>query len=112
MAGGPRVRDPVLERFRAKWIPVRVKKARQNKNLEPRSDSIGTEKALAFARLNHVQTDAFNVKTGQAALPELPRNRTCCGHAKIDANDSKRTFERTQLLFWFAASARIRANEP
>src|SRR3984885_10158700 len=35
-----------LERFRAKWIPVRVKKTRQDKNLEPRSDSIGTEKAL------------------------------------------------------------------
>ncbi|MEY9516131.1 hypothetical protein ABIF16_006862 [Bradyrhizobium elkanii] len=33
-----------LERFRAKWIPVRVKKTRQNKNLERRSDSIGTEK--------------------------------------------------------------------
>jgi hypothetical protein len=35
-----------LERFRTKWKPVRVKKTRQNKNLEPRSDSIGTEKAL------------------------------------------------------------------
>ncbi len=23
------------ERFRAKWVPVRVKKTRQNKNLEP-----------------------------------------------------------------------------
>jgi hypothetical protein len=34
-----------LERFRAKWIPVRVKKTRQNKNLEPGSDSIRTEKA-------------------------------------------------------------------
>src|ERR1700760_3858921 len=33
-----------LERFRAKWIPVRVKKTRQNKKLEPRSDSIGTDK--------------------------------------------------------------------
>ncbi len=32
----------LLERFPAKWIPVRVKKTRQNKNLEPRSDSIGT----------------------------------------------------------------------
>ena len=32
-----------LERFRAKWIPVRVKKTRQNKRLEPRSDSIRTE---------------------------------------------------------------------
>jgi hypothetical protein len=25
-----------LERFRAKWIPVRVKKTRQNNKLEPR----------------------------------------------------------------------------
>jgi hypothetical protein len=28
--------DRVLERFRAKWIPVRVKKTRQNKNLDLR----------------------------------------------------------------------------
>src|ERR1700722_19404650 len=35
-----------LERFQAKWIPVRVKKTVENKNLEPRSDSLGTEKAL------------------------------------------------------------------
>jgi len=27
-----------LQRFRAKWIPVRVKKTRQNKNLKPDSD--------------------------------------------------------------------------
>jgi hypothetical protein len=26
---------PMSERFRAKWMPVRVKKTRQNKNLEP-----------------------------------------------------------------------------
>jgi hypothetical protein len=25
--------DEISERFRAKWIPVRVKKTRQNKNL-------------------------------------------------------------------------------
>jgi D-alanyl-lipoteichoic acid acyltransferase DltB (MBOAT superfamily) len=36
-----------LERFPAKWRPVRVKKTRQNKNPEPRFDSIETEKALA-----------------------------------------------------------------
>jgi hypothetical protein len=36
----------MAERFRAKWAAVRVKKTRQNKKLEPRSDSIGTEKAL------------------------------------------------------------------
>ena len=34
-----------LERFPAKCEPVRVKKTRQIKNPEPRSDSIGTEKA-------------------------------------------------------------------
>jgi hypothetical protein len=34
------------ERFPAKWRPVRVKKTRQIKNLEPRSDSVGTEMAL------------------------------------------------------------------
>src|SRR6202035_3727610 len=38
-----------LERFRAKWIPVRVKKTRQNKRLEPGSDSIRTDKALRKA---------------------------------------------------------------
>ena len=35
-----------LKRFQAKWGAVRVKKTRQIKNLEPRFDSIETEKAL------------------------------------------------------------------
>jgi hypothetical protein len=35
-----------IERFQAKWKPVRVKKTRQIKNLEPRFDSIEAEKAL------------------------------------------------------------------
>jgi hypothetical protein len=35
-----------LERFQAKWIPVRVKKTRQTKNPEPCFDSIETEMAL------------------------------------------------------------------
>ena len=35
-----------LEHFPAKWTPVCVAKMRQNKELEPRSDSIGAEKAL------------------------------------------------------------------
>jgi hypothetical protein len=46
------------ERFQAKacfgpdpgWIPVRVKKTRQNTKMEPRSDSIGTEAALAAGK--------------------------------------------------------------
>jgi hypothetical protein len=39
-------RSKQLKRFQAKWTPVRIKKTRQNKNLEPRFDSIETEKAL------------------------------------------------------------------
>jgi hypothetical protein len=35
-----------LARIQAKWKPIRAKKIRQNKNLEPRSDFIGTGKAL------------------------------------------------------------------
>jgi hypothetical protein len=40
-----------LERFQAKWKPVRVKKTRQIKNLEPRFDSIEAEKALVAPSL-------------------------------------------------------------
>ena len=35
------------------WIPVRVKKTRQIKNLEPRFDSIETEKALGDGAYSH-----------------------------------------------------------
>jgi hypothetical protein len=41
----PLVLHPTRERFPARWKPVRVKKTRQTKNLEPRFDSI-EEKAL------------------------------------------------------------------
>src|SRR5260370_30011156 len=47
------------ERFQAKWKPVRVEKTRQIKNLEPRFDSIETEKAL----------DAPTMVPEQAAIP-------------------------------------------
>jgi hypothetical protein len=43
------LRFGMSERFQAKWRPVRVKKTRQIENLEPRFDSIETEKALALA---------------------------------------------------------------
>ena len=39
-----------IRAFSSEVDPVRVKKTRQHKNLEPRSDSIGTEKALAVHR--------------------------------------------------------------
>src|SRR3954452_2303700 len=48
IAGEPGAADR-LERLRAKWLPVRVKKTRQNKNLEPSSDSTITGKALGDA---------------------------------------------------------------
>src|SRR5208283_2599921 len=41
-------RRDLLERFQAKWLPVRVKKTRKNNTLEPRSDLIGSEKALVI----------------------------------------------------------------
>jgi phosphoglycolate phosphatase len=41
----------ILERFQAKWTPVRVKKTRQITNLEPGFDSIETEKALGRERI-------------------------------------------------------------
>jgi hypothetical protein len=52
------LRFGMSERFQAKacpgldpgWRPVRVKKTRQIENLEPRFDSIETEKALALAK--------------------------------------------------------------
>jgi len=51
-----------LARFQAKWRPVRVKKTRQIKNLEPRFDSIETEKALArqmtYERVDDAQREA------------------------------------------------------
>jgi hypothetical protein len=37
-----------LEHFQAKWTPVRVKKIRENKNLEPRFDSIKSGNALGM----------------------------------------------------------------
>src|SRR5450755_5165267 len=53
------------ERFRVKWKPVRVKKTRQIKNLEPRFDSIEAEKALVGAwQPPHGE---FDVATGQFA---------------------------------------------
>jgi hypothetical protein len=39
-----------LEHFRAKRLSIRMKKMRQNKNLEPHSDSMGADMALAALR--------------------------------------------------------------
>jgi hypothetical protein len=42
-----------LERFQAKWKPVRVKKMRQIKNLEPRFDFIEADPALVGQAVRH-----------------------------------------------------------
>ncbi len=52
--------NSALERFPAKWIPVRVKKTRQNKKLELRSDSIRNG----------------NGSSAGAGMPVRPRPRT------------------------------------
>src|ERR1700723_3377363 len=61
--------NQLLERFRAKacpgldpgLIPVRVRKTRQNNNLGPRSDSIGTEKAPGAAGAGKAPNRAASV---------------------------------------------------
>jgi len=69
------------ERFPAKacpaldagWTPVRVKKTRQIKNLEPRSDSIGTEKALVPAAT--VAVPAAKIQSTQFEPSPVPDAR-------------------------------------
>jgi hypothetical protein len=58
-----------LKRFQAKWIPVRIKKTRQIKNLEPRFDSIETEKALVHQRhsgMREAQTSDAQLRIGES----------------------------------------------
>src|SRR6478752_3133972 len=73
------------ERFRAKacpgllrgWTPVRVKKTRQNKRIEPGSDSIRTEKALGRLSIEF-----------EIIEPDIERGRTVrqpAGRYQIDA---------------------------
>ena len=57
-----------LERFRAKWAPICVKKTRQTKIIEPASDSIRSEKALAAKLLENYRAQLL-----QRAQP--PRTR-------------------------------------
>src|SRR5258708_11570461 len=73
-----------LERFPAKWTPVRVKKTRQNKELEPRSDLIGTEKALAWRNLRPMPAGMVLFDGRKArSVPECTARR--CGGAWLGA---------------------------
>ena len=58
-----------LERFRAKWIPVRVKETRQNKRLEPSSDSIRIDQAPGAG---HSAPEASRSSQGSLPDPALP----------------------------------------
>jgi hypothetical protein len=67
-----------LERFQAKWTPVRVKKTRQIKNLEPRFDSIETEKALGTFLSFEQRNSAFSLpQLHIVPIDELPRSFDC-----------------------------------
>src|SRR5882757_8766467 len=57
--------------FSSEVDPVRVKKTRQNKKLEPRSDSIGTEKALGCPQQER-QREAPCGRTGPCCVSHSP----------------------------------------
>src|ERR1700733_6863003 len=83
----------ILERFRARWIPVRVKKTRQNKRLEPGSDSIRTDKALGTSRqagLKPVKLSrdiALDVGDGHVDDPVAPRLQPRLPRGAVPHND-------------------------
>jgi hypothetical protein len=60
-----------LERFPAKWIPVRVKKTRQNKKESVRSNSIGTEKALVLHPCEESKCSDRDEACGPTVLTEV-----------------------------------------
>jgi len=73
--------DLMQERFPAKWRPVRVKKTRQIKNLEPRSDSIGTEKALGTVFKNRAIV-GFLTDSGRSQILVWAHAGTAWGSAR------------------------------
>jgi predicted RNA-binding Zn ribbon-like protein len=81
--------SPGPERFPAKRTPVRVKKTRQIKNLEPRSDPIGTEKALADRRWSpalarEIPLHACSLAIERLLVDEQRKRIRKCGAADCD----------------------------
>src|ERR1700712_1800209 len=66
------------------WKPVRVKRTRQIKNLEPRSDSIGTETALAVAAMG------FLGAADKGAAPVVDRRQALDVLAEVGKANPKR----------------------
>src|SRR5882757_2500570 len=88
------------ERFRAKaypgldpgWTPVRVKKTRQNKGIEPGSDSIRTDKSLgtSFARARggcrftqYQRGTKHDVDDRRGGLREFPEQQSGCLYSHL-----------------------------
>src|SRR6266480_7714683 len=75
-SGSSATRSRQPERFQAKacpgldpgWKPVRIKKTRQIRNLEPRFDSIETEKALGSCRASKAITLMISMMQGVLGL--------------------------------------------
>ena len=67
-----------LKRFRAKWKPVRVKKTRQIKNLEPRFDSIETGLWDVNPQMADVRFGAHSgLKSDIARGPKSAKHGSC-----------------------------------
>src|SRR5712691_13076205 len=84
-----------LKRFQAKWKPVRIKKTRQIRKLEPRFDSIETEKALDREALSRVGRDPLRLARRRGA----PREDLFGSQLPEDGRE-----ERTPRLFGLAAA--------
>jgi serine-type D-Ala-D-Ala carboxypeptidase (penicillin-binding protein 5/6) len=80
------------ERFPAKWTPLRVQKTRRNKRLEPRSDSIGTKKALA--RAGTAKSAAARLRCGLIAA--VVAAAVGCGGLAWAANQSVQGFKKEE----------------
>jgi len=94
-----------LERFQAKWRPVRAKKTRQIKNLEPRFDSIETEKALVFVWVqtrcegNRQQVENLKSHCVQDADGTKQQAQYCRHHHEPNhASDDGTLFSKPMLL--------------
>src|SRR4029079_14976765 len=82
----------------AKWTPVRVKKTRQIKNLEPRSDSSGTEKALTVCL--------------RTPPPERGPDESLCHLKTAEAIMRGRFMDQGGLFSYIAPDKRVPANHP
>ena len=113
-----------LERFPAKWRPVRVKKTRQNKDLEARFDSIEAEMALverseiipSASRFRGNLMFISSESTNKVAIPRVVRShelRFGLRHNRGIAPEKRLSIERSSgpnwlTMAWNAIANRLR----